>query len=167
MRNRFGCIDLPSAFNLPEWRADQSRKWTPCLNQSHKNHPDNVEFGSLLIFDFHDFIRDSVKIQSLWGWEWFCRPEPGVVSTCQQPGSPGCPQQFCLRATRLHKFRINLVSFSGKGIGWSRLVRKFRRLPGPILASSIFWRDIDRISSLERIVIAVFNPCLMRRSWEK
>jgi hypothetical protein len=44
--------------------------------------------------------------------------------TCQHPGSPGCPQQVCPSAIRLHRFRSSLVSFSPNGIGWSMFVRK-------------------------------------------
>jgi hypothetical protein len=41
----------------------------------------------------------------------------------QHPGSPSCPQQACPSATLRQMLRVNFISFSGHGIGWSKLVK--------------------------------------------
>jgi hypothetical protein len=71
----------------------------------------------------------------------------GASAAFQHPGSPGWPQQPCPSATRRQRLRISLATFSRKGIGWSRLVRKSEN-EGRRIASqpfSSFWEERVRV----------------------
>jgi hypothetical protein len=48
--------------------------------------------------------------------------EPAQRYDCQQPGSPGCPQQFCRFTSLTVLFFISRESFFASGIGLERLL---------------------------------------------
>jgi len=66
----------------------------------------------------------SVATRVQWEWPWDASSARDAEATFQQPGSPLCPQQFCLRTNRRQRLRESLASFSGQGIGWFIFVRK-------------------------------------------
>jgi hypothetical protein len=45
-------------------------------------------------------------------------------AACQQPGSPGCPQQLCRFRTLIKLLRKTRYSFRCQGIGADMLVKK-------------------------------------------
>jgi hypothetical protein len=64
-------------------------------------------------------------------------PGPGG-SDCQQPGSPGWPQQVCLLIILIPKLRKATRIFLGHGMGADQLVKKAKGmyvLPGEIVSA--------------------------------
>jgi hypothetical protein len=53
-------------------------------------------------------------------------PDRGAGAGCQQPGSPGCPQQDCRCAILVNVLAKSRRSFQPKGPGWVRLAHPAR-----------------------------------------
>lgn len=91
--------------------------------------------------------------QSTWQWvaifETGHSAPPGLSAfTCQQPGSPGCPQQVEPVEARIHKFFTSIRTLVENGSGWSQLVIVFRsaaRNPGERIFG---WSPSHIVSSL-------------------
>jgi len=65
-------------------------------------------------------------------------PDPGEGgAACQQPGSPGCPQQRCLLIILIQLLRKARRSFLWKGIGADQLVKNGIGIYFPLLLSNL------------------------------